>query len=97
MRNGGKRLISLLAAAAVWLLAAAPASASGAGTKENPITVTVDAGHQRFIYANHPYNTREKLTELAGTLEGARGGGGRVDVAAKWDWEDSGWAFRPGG
>lgn len=97
MRNGGKRLISLLAAAAVWLLAAAPASASGAGTKENPTTVTVDAGHQRFIYANHPYNTREKLTELAGTLEGARSGGGRVDVAAKWAWEDSGWAFRPGG
>ena len=97
MRNGGKRLVSLLAAAAVCLLAVTPASASGAGAGSDPVTVRVGAEHQRFIYANHPYNTKEKLTELVGTLEGTRGDGGRVNVTAKWGWESGGRTFHPGG
>ena len=46
-------MVSLLAAAVVCLLAVTPASASGVGARSNPVTVSVGAEHQRFIYANH--------------------------------------------
>lgn len=99
MRHGTERMGSLLAALAmVCSLVVVPASAAGGGESGAPRTVTVDAAHQRFIYANHPLNTEEGLTQLAGTLEGACGDGSKVEVAAKWVWDDSGsWAFRPGG
>lgn len=99
MRYGTRRMGSLLTALAmVCSLVVVPASAAGGGESAAPRTVTVDATHQRFIYANHPLNTEEGLTQLADTLKGTCGDGSKVEVAAKWAWDDGGsWMFRPGG
>ena len=93
MKNSVRKLTALLAAL-VMVCPLAALSASAAKTA----SVSVDAVHRRFIYANSSYNTETRLEMLAGTLEGTLEDGSKVDVSARWKWDSSGkWMFQPQG
>ena len=91
MRNSARKLTALLTALVMACSFAAPPVSAAAG-------VRVDAVQRRFIYANSPYNTEARLGKLAGTLEGVREDGSKVDISADWEWDGGGkWTFQPQG